>query len=83
MKPFEWKRTEGRFANGETLWIGRVPVGAWGNPIGRKGESTKYRAEVSLPGLRMKEGTVDFANADEAKRRVEAAVLTWFKWLDG
>lgn len=77
-----WKANTGKYTTGEVYWIGKINVGAWFNPVVSKGEPTKYRAMIELPGIKMKEGTTDFNNAEDAKKRVEAAVATWFKWLE-
>lgn len=77
-----WKPARGKYAHGEELWIGKVPVASWFNPIGRKGEPTMYRAEIKLPGISLKSGRETADSKDEIKARIERAVDTWFTWLE-
>lgn len=78
----EWKPTRAKYGSGEELWIGKIKVGAWFNPTVSKSEATKYRTQILLPGITLKEGTIDWTTADAAKARVERVVDTWFKWLE-
>lgn len=82
MKMQEWKRTRARYGSGEELWIGKINVGSWFNPVVPKGSPSKFRAMLHLPGLEMKPETVDHDDAESARQRVERAVDTWFKWLN-
>jgi hypothetical protein len=77
-----WTRNTARYSSGEIYKIGHVRVGSWFNPTVSKGEPQKFRAVVELPGIAMKEGTDTFDNAEAARKRVEAVVATWFKWLE-
>lgn len=78
----KWVRNTGRYASGEFYKIGKIKVGSWFNPTVSKGQPQIYRAVCDLPGITLKEGTTDFATAEEAKARLERAVATWFRWLD-
>lgn len=77
-----WIRNQAKYSSGENYRIGKIDVGAWFNPVVSKGESTVYRAQVNLPSMEMKEATIDFPDAEQARKRVESAVATWFKWLE-
>lgn len=79
----EWKETRAKYGSGEELWIGKIKVGSWFNPVGSKGDPMRYRAVIDLPGITMKPETVDHPDREAAKTRVERAVDTWFKWLEG
>lgn len=78
----EWVVPKRYRGAGEDLYIGKVLVGSWYCPLGAKGEVTKYRAQLNLPGLHMRDDSVDFPDAEQAKARLERAVDTWFKWLE-
>lgn len=77
-----WKPARGKYASGEELWIGKVPVASWFRPTRSKSEKTIYRAEIKLPGIMFKEGRNDADTVEEIKSRIEEVVDTWFKWLE-
>ncbi|MDO6966965.1 hypothetical protein [Rhizobium alvei] len=81
-RKFVWKRNTAQYSTGEILYIGKIAVGGWFNPTVSKGDPTLYRARIDLPSLTMSRATIDFDNHEKARARVEAAVKTWFKWLE-
>jgi hypothetical protein len=77
-----WKHTRAKYGSGEELWVGKVCVAACFNPVGSKGSPTKYRAEIRLPTIAMKQDRQEADTAEEIKRRIENVVDVWFRWLD-
>lgn len=77
-----WKPARGKYTCGEELWIGKIPVASWFNPVRSKGDPTAYRAQIDLPGIAMKKDRIEADSADEIKARIERVVDTWFKWLE-
>ncbi len=79
-KEFRWIAPTQRFASGEECHIGKIKVGYLSRSVTRN-DPKPWRAHLTLPGIEMKEGTTSFETTDAAKRRIETAVNTWFKWL--
>lgn len=78
----KWARNTSKYGTGEIYKIGKIQVGSYFNATVSRGSPTVYRANVELPGIRMKAETTDFDNAEAAKIRVEKVVATWFNWLN-
>lgn len=77
---FTWKRKEGRYQNGENLYLGAWIVGSvdW-SPTSRSGPN--YEVWCSLPGIRDQLPGSD--SQDDAKRVLEKAVHHWLSKIDG
>jgi hypothetical protein len=78
----KWVKQTRQHQNGEDYVLGKVTVGSASyNALRSREDPLAYRAFIILPGIQLKAGTADFATIEEAKARVEAAVSTWFKWV--
>jgi hypothetical protein len=73
-----WKRSQGGWQNGEEFWLGSICVGnVLDNPLRTKGDPLVYQAALLLPGIRLKQ--VNYAEIEEGKAAVEAAVSAWLR----
>lgn len=82
MQPITWKSATERFSNANECYIGRVKVGYVFMPSRSRNDAPFYRAQIDLPGITMKEGTTDHPTEAAAMARLEAAIGTWFRWLE-
>ena len=74
-----WKQQTGTYSTGWNCYIGKIKVGSADYSLVIGGE---YRAYITLPGIRLKDDSINFLTLDAAKLRVEQAVKTWFEWLE-
>lgn len=77
---FTWRRKEGRYQNGENLYLGTWIVGSvdWSS-TSRSGPN--YAVRCNLPGIRDQLPGSD--SQVEAKKRLEKAVQHWLSKIDG
>lgn len=79
---FKWKPQTGKYQCGVDCYLGRVKVGSAEYAMTSEiDKPPKYRACITLPGMRMKADTVFHLTVQDAKDRVERAVRTWLEWL--
>ena len=78
MTTLRWERTEGKYASGQTAFLGKWAVGGWTwNDLSSASDPRKYRALLNLPGMRNRIG--DYEREADAKARVEFAVGRWIE----
>lgn len=78
MSTLQWKKTPGRYAYGDDLYLGRWKVGSAGyDGTQSKGSPEKYFAQSRLPGLKAHLGNFD--TLEGAKTKVEYATQMWIE----
>lgn len=82
MPSVTWKESKGKFASGETAFLGRWIVGGycWGSFRDKDGNDLPYKATSCLPGLKPILGT--YKDQEGARRRVEIATEYWLSWTE-
>ena len=73
-----WKADTARHSTGDLYWLGPICVGSASYALQSRGEPTRYRAEVRLPGIKVAEGAALRPTMDEARSVVENVVRSWF-----
>ncbi len=73
-----WKPDEARHSTGNLYWLGPICVGSAGYALQSRGDPTRYRAEVRLPGIKVAESAALKPTMEEAQAVVESVVRTWF-----
>lgn len=76
IQPLTWEPSKHRQSNGETLRMGRYPVGEWKQEQElRKGAKASFAVTCRLPGVRSDLGHCE--TSDKARSLLEKVVTGW------
>lgn len=75
-----WEKQTKPYQVGENFRVGRVVVGsAFHKFNNRENEPQEYGSRIELPGIKVKVKT--HMTMQDAKARVESAVVIWMRWI--